>query len=48
MRHPGQHCSRTGTAGTMLANIDFIGATVKPSQVNFLSSDHPLSTGGFV
>jgi hypothetical protein len=32
----------------MLANIDFIGATVKPSQVNFLSSDHPLSTGGFV
>jgi hypothetical protein len=37
-----------GHGGTMLANIDFISATVKPSQVNFLSSDHPLSTGGFV
>jgi hypothetical protein len=33
-----------GHGGTMLANIVFIGASVKPSQVNFLFSDHPLST----
>ena len=37
-----------GYGGTMLGNIDFVGATVKTSQVNFLSSDHSLSTGGFV
>ena len=45
---PGTTLQPDGHGGTMLANIDFIGATVKPSQVNFLSSDHPLSTGGFV
>jgi len=32
----------------MLGNIDFVGASLKSSQVNFLASDHPLSTGGFV
>jgi hypothetical protein len=37
-----------GHGGTMLDNVDFVGATVKASQINFLSSDHPLSTGGFV
>jgi len=37
-----------GHGGTMLGNMDFVGATVKTSQVNFLSSDHLLSTGGFV
>jgi hypothetical protein len=42
------HHECMGRATEMLANIDFIGATVKPSQVNFLSSAHPLSTGGFV
>jgi len=36
-----------GHGGTMLGNIDFIGATVTPSQLNFLSSDYPLSMGGF-
>ena len=45
---PGTTLQPDGHGGTMLANIDFIGASVKPSQVNFLSSDHPLSTGGFV
>lgn len=45
---PGTTLQPDGHGGTMLANIDFIGTTVKPSQVNFLSSDHPLSTGGFV
>ena len=37
-----------GHGGTMLSNIDFIGATVDSSQVNFLSTNDPLSTGGFV
>ena len=37
-----------GHGGTTLGNIDFVGATVKSPQVNFLSSDHSLSTGGFV
>jgi hypothetical protein len=37
-----------GHGGTMLYNIDFIGATVEPSQVKFLSTNDPLSTGGFV
>jgi hypothetical protein len=45
---PGTTLQPDGHGGTMLANIDFIGATVKSSQVNFLSSAHPLSTGGFV
>lgn len=45
---PGTTLQPDGHGGTMLANIDFVGAGVQPSQVNFLSSDHPLSTGGFV
>jgi hypothetical protein len=45
---PGTTLQPDGHGGTMLANIDFISATVNSSQVNFLSSDHPLSTGGFV
>jgi hypothetical protein len=45
---PGTMLQPDGHGGTMLGNIDFLGATVKPSQVNFLSSDHQLSTGGFV
>jgi len=45
---PGTTLRPDGHGGTMLGNIDFIGASVTPSQVNFLSSNHPLSTGGFV
>lgn len=45
---PGRTLQADGHGGTMLANIDFTGATVKASQVNFLTTDHPLSTGGFV
>jgi len=45
---PGTTLQPDGHGGTMLGNIDFLGASVKPSQVNFLSSDHPLSAGGFV
>jgi hypothetical protein len=45
---PGTTLQPDGHGGTMLANIDFIATTVKPSQVNFLASDHLLSTGGFV
>jgi hypothetical protein len=45
---PGTTLQPDGHGGTTLANIAFIGAIVNPSQVNFLSSDHPLSTGGFV
>jgi len=45
---PGTTLQPDGHGGTMLGNIDFLGASVNPSQVNFLSSDHPLSTGGFV
>jgi hypothetical protein len=37
-----------GQGGTMLGAIDFVGATLAASQVHFLFSDHPLSTGGFV
>ena len=44
---PGTKLQSDGHGGTMLGNVDFVGATVK-TQVNFLSSDHPLSTGGFV
>jgi hypothetical protein len=45
---PGTTLQPDGHGGTTLANIAFIGAIVNPSQVNFLSSDHPLSTGGSV
>ncbi len=45
---PGTSLYSDGHGGTMLGNIDFVGATVAPSQINFLSSDHPLSTGGFL
>ena len=45
---PGTTLQPDGHGGTMLGNIDFVGASLKSSQVNFLSSDHPLSTGGFV
>jgi hypothetical protein len=45
---PGTTLQPDGHGGTTLDNIDFISATVNPSQVNFLSSDHLLSTGGFV
>ena len=45
---PGTTLQPDGHGGTMLASIDFVGASVHASQVNFLSSDHPLSTGGFV
>ncbi|MBV8616929.1 MAG: hypothetical protein JOY66_24580 [Acetobacteraceae bacterium] len=37
-----------GHGGTMVGNIDFVGATVRASQVSFLTTDHPLSSGGFV
>ena len=45
---PGTTLQPDGHGGTKLSNIDFIGATVDPSQVNFLSTNDPLSTGGFV
>ena len=44
---PGASLHSDGHGGTMLGNIDFIGATVTDSQIHFLSSDSPLSTGGF-
>ena len=37
-----------GHGGTMVGTIDFVGATVRATQVRFLSTDHPLSIGGFV
>jgi hypothetical protein len=37
-----------GHGGTLLGHIDFVGATLNTSQINLLSADHPLSTGGFV
>jgi hypothetical protein len=45
---PGTAPRPDGHGGTTLGNIDFIGATVRAAQVNFLSADHPLSTAGFV
>jgi hypothetical protein len=45
---PGTTLQPDGHGGTTLGNIDFVGATVRASQVNFLATDHPLSTGGFV
>jgi hypothetical protein len=45
---PGTAPQPDGHGGTTLGTIDFVGATVRASQVNFLSADHPLSTGGFV
>jgi hypothetical protein len=45
---PGTAAQADGHGGTMLGNIDFVGARLKASQVHFLSSDHPLATGGFV
>jgi hypothetical protein len=45
---PGTTPQPDGHGGTMLANINLVSATLEPWQVNFLSSDHPLSTGGFV
>jgi hypothetical protein len=44
---PGTSLHSDGHGGTLLGNIDFIGATVAPSQINFLSSYYPLSMGGF-
>ena len=45
---PGTTLQPDGHGSTMLSNIDFIGATVDSSQVNFLSTNDPLSTDGFV
>ena len=45
---PGTAPRPDGHGGTLLGNIDFVGASVRASQVNLLSTDHPLSTGGFV
>ena len=44
---PGTSLHSDGHGGTMLGNIDFVGAVESSAQVNFLSSDYPLSTGGF-
>jgi len=45
---PGTAPQPDGHGGTTLGAIDFVGATVGASQVNFLSADHPLAVGGFV
>lgn len=45
---PGTTLRPDGHGGTMVGNIDFVGATVRASQVSFLSTDPPLSSGGFV
>ena len=45
---PGTAPRPDGHGGTTLGNIDFVGASVRAAQVHLLSTDHPLSTGGFV
>jgi hypothetical protein len=45
---PGTAPRPDGRGGTTLGNIDFVGASVRAAQVHLLSTDHPLSTGGFV
>jgi hypothetical protein len=37
-----------GHGGTLLGNIDFVGATLSASQVSFPHTDIPLSSGVFV
>ena len=45
---PGTAPRPDGHGGTALGNIDFVGASVRAAQVHLLSTDHALSTGGFV